>query len=134
MTVPPGATVHVRISTARQARHVPSVAPRIVGVQNARRWNVVQQGDQPTTHRIPDEIKLPSHSITNLPRLGLMKRQARPFTVEVKRKRGVQERGRSIWGGIDLSAVATEMAQSARSCDFGQVEERCGNTAVVVDR
>ena len=39
-----------------------------------------------------------------------MKRQTRPVIVEVKRKRGIQERGRSIWGGIDLAAVAVEMA------------------------
>ena len=33
-----------------------------------------------------------------------------------------------------MSARGLNQAQSARSCDFGQVEERCGNTAVVVDR
>jgi hypothetical protein len=25
------------------------------------------------------------------------------------------------------------LAQSARSCDFGQVEERCGNKLVIID-
>ncbi|MEO9340884.1 transposase [Mesorhizobium sp. SB112] len=37
-----------------------------------------------------------------------MKRQTRPFTVEVKRKRTVSKRGRSIWGDLDLSAIDAE--------------------------
>ncbi len=37
-----------------------------------------------------------------------MKRQTRPFVVEVKNKRRVQSRKSSIWGDLDLSAVAHE--------------------------
>lgn len=37
-----------------------------------------------------------------------MRRQARPFVVEVKQKRGNPKRGRSIWGDLDLSAVLAE--------------------------
>ncbi len=37
-----------------------------------------------------------------------MRRQIRPFTVEVKQKRGNQKRSRSIWGDLDLSAIAAE--------------------------
>lgn len=37
-----------------------------------------------------------------------MRRQTRPFVVEVKKKRGDQARKRSIWGGLDLSAIAAE--------------------------
>ncbi|BAV52876.1 Transposase (plasmid) [Mesorhizobium loti] len=42
-----------------------------------------------------------------------MKRQIRPFIVEMKQKRGKQRPSRSIWGGVDLSKIATEMTQSA---------------------
>ncbi|BCH05162.1 hypothetical protein MesoLj131b_71610 (plasmid) [Mesorhizobium sp. 131-2-5] len=42
-----------------------------------------------------------------------MKRQIRPFIVEMKQKRGKQKPSRSIWGGLDLSKIATEMAQPA---------------------
>jgi hypothetical protein len=38
----------------------------------------------------------------------LMKRQARPFVVEVKQKRGNLKQGRSIWGDLDLSAVVAD--------------------------
>ncbi|MDH6233902.1 hypothetical protein M2281_004515 [Mesorhizobium soli] len=37
-----------------------------------------------------------------------MRRQTRPFTVEVKQKRGMQGRSRSIWGDIDLPALVAE--------------------------
>ncbi|GAA4134611.1 hypothetical protein ACFFTN_13180 [Aminobacter aganoensis] len=37
-----------------------------------------------------------------------MKRQTRPFVVEVKKKRGDGARKQSIWGGLDLSAIAAE--------------------------
>ncbi|MGI6853884.1 transposase [Mesorhizobium sp. 1B3] len=40
-----------------------------------------------------------------------MRRQARPFVVEVKQKRGNLKRGRSIWGDLDLSAVAAEVEE-----------------------
>ncbi len=35
--------------------------------------------------------------------------------------------------GPEAQQLATYMALSARSCDFGQVEERCGNTAAMID-
>lgn len=38
-----------------------------------------------------------------------MKRQLRPFVVEVKQKRGTQKRGHSIWGNVDLSAAMREI-------------------------
>ncbi|WP_011578618.1 MULTISPECIES: hypothetical protein [Chelativorans] len=41
-----------------------------------------------------------------------MRRQVRPFVVEVKKKRGDQARKRSIWGGLDLSVVAAETVAS----------------------
>jgi hypothetical protein len=37
-----------------------------------------------------------------------MKRQTRPFIVEVKHKRGTRKSRRSIWGGLDLSAISAE--------------------------
>ena len=37
-----------------------------------------------------------------------MKPQTRPFIVEVKQKRGIQKRSRSIWGDLDLSASGAE--------------------------
>lgn len=49
-----------------------------------------------------------------------MKPQTRPVIIEVKRKRGIKERGRSIWGGIDLSAVAAEIAAEAEELPHGR--------------
>jgi hypothetical protein len=40
-----------------------------------------------------------------------MKRQIRPFIVEMKQKRGLQKPSHSIWGDLDLSKIATEMTQ-----------------------
>lgn len=40
-----------------------------------------------------------------------MKRQTRPFVVEVKKKRGDAARKQSIWGGLDLSAIAAETTE-----------------------
>ncbi|MER9632625.1 transposase [Mesorhizobium sp. M0228] len=42
-----------------------------------------------------------------------MKRQIRPFIVEVKQRRGKQKPSHSIWGDLDLSKIATEMRQPA---------------------
>jgi hypothetical protein len=39
-----------------------------------------------------------------------VKREIRPFVVEVKKKRGVSIRKGSIWAGTDLSAIARETA------------------------
>jgi hypothetical protein len=40
-----------------------------------------------------------------------MRRQSRPFIVEVKKKRGEITRQRSIWGKLDLAAIGTETAR-----------------------
>ena len=37
-----------------------------------------------------------------------MKRPTRPFVVEVRKKRGSLAKPRSIWGDLDLSALAAE--------------------------
>ncbi|KAA3451445.1 transposase [Mesorhizobium sp. SARCC-RB16n] len=37
-----------------------------------------------------------------------MRRQTRPFVLEVKRKRGIQKQSRSIWGNFDISAALAE--------------------------
>ena len=39
-----------------------------------------------------------------------MRRQSRPFIVEVKKKRGELTRQRSIWGKLDLAAIGAETA------------------------
>ncbi|GLR45771.1 hypothetical protein GCM10007880_62890 [Mesorhizobium amorphae] len=44
-----------------------------------------------------------------------MKRQIRPFIVEVKQRRGKQRPRHSIWGDLDLSKIATDMTQPADS-------------------
>jgi hypothetical protein len=36
----------------------------------------------------------------------------RPFVVEIKQKRGLVKRPDSIWAGIDLAAIATDMAKA----------------------
>ncbi|MGX5831963.1 transposase [Mesorhizobium sp. 43Arga] len=46
-----------------------------------------------------------------------MKQQTRPFIVEVKQKRGIQKRGNSIWGDIDLSAAMAETTMGAEAMD-----------------
>jgi hypothetical protein len=40
-----------------------------------------------------------------------MRRQSRPFIVEVKKKRGDLTRQRSIWGKLDLAAIGAETAR-----------------------
>lgn len=42
-----------------------------------------------------------------------MKRQTRPFIVEIKQKRGSAKQSRSIWGDLDLSAIAAEARKEA---------------------
>lgn len=42
-----------------------------------------------------------------------MRLQTRPVIVEVKRKRGVQDRSRSIWGDVDLSKAVSEVKAEA---------------------
>lgn len=56
----------------------------------------------------PDDAKQRLIVRVALTKEELMKRQARPFVVEVKQKRGNLKRGRSIWGDLDLSAVVAD--------------------------
>lgn len=46
-----------------------------------------------------------------------MKRQTRPFVVEVKQKRGSARQGRSIWGNLDLAALAAETTKEAEAIE-----------------
>ncbi|MER9597917.1 hypothetical protein [Mesorhizobium sp. M0244] len=39
-------------------------------------------------------------------------KQQRPFVVEIKQKRGLVKRPESIWAGIDLAAVANDVAKA----------------------
>ncbi|WP_353642699.1 transposase [Mesorhizobium sp. WSM2239] len=47
-----------------------------------------------------------------------MKRQTRPFTVEVKQKRSYQKRGRSIWSDVDLSAALAETTREVEEMEL----------------
>lgn len=44
-----------------------------------------------------------------------MKRQTRPFIVEVKQKRGNFRPNRSIWGDLDLAAIAADAAKETNA-------------------
>lgn len=46
-----------------------------------------------------------------------MKPQIRPYIVEVKQKRGRPKRNRSIWGDIDLSAIAADGLNEAAAAE-----------------
>ena len=41
-----------------------------------------------------------------------MRQPQRPFVVEIKQKRGLVKRPQSIWGGIDLAAIANDVAEA----------------------
>lgn len=41
-----------------------------------------------------------------------MRQPRRPFVVEIKQKRGLVKRPQSIWGGIDLAAIANDVAEA----------------------
>ncbi|UVC15168.1 hypothetical protein [Mesorhizobium onobrychidis] len=41
-----------------------------------------------------------------------MRQQQRPFVVEIKQKRGLVKRPQSIWGGVDLAAIANDVAET----------------------
>lgn len=47
-----------------------------------------------------------------------MKRQTRPFIVEVRHKRGTQKSRNSRWGNLDLSAIAAQTTGDARQSDL----------------
>lgn len=46
-----------------------------------------------------------------------MRRQTRPFVVEVKRKRGIPKQARSIWGDLDISAAIAETKSFAEAAE-----------------
>ena len=50
-----------------------------------------------------------------------MKRQTRPFIVEVKHKRGTRKSRSSIWGGLDLSEIAAETRNEEQQLPNGQL-------------
>ncbi|MER9197162.1 hypothetical protein NKI13_28575 [Mesorhizobium australicum] len=47
-------------------------------------------------------------------------KQQRPFVVEIKQKRGLVKRPQSIWGGIDLAAIANDMAEAKTEGPIGE--------------
>lgn len=47
-----------------------------------------------------------------------MKRQVRPFIVEVKQKRGTLKQSRSLWDDVDLSAAMAETAEATEAMDL----------------
>ena len=53
-----------------------------------------------------------------------MRRQTRPFVVEVKKKRGDPVRKQSIWGGLDLSAIAAETTERLPEAKPGQLQAK----------
>lgn len=46
-----------------------------------------------------------------------MRRQTRPFVLEVKRKRGIQKQPRSVWGDIDIAAAIAETNSISESTE-----------------
>jgi hypothetical protein len=53
-----------------------------------------------------------------------MKQQTRPFVVEVKKKRGNAARKQSIWGGLDLSAIAAETTENLQEVEPARLPEK----------
>ncbi|MEI9415672.1 transposase [Mesorhizobium sp. Cs1321R2N1] len=47
-----------------------------------------------------------------------MRRQTRPFILEVKRKRGVQKQSRPIWGNFDISAALAETIRESEAAEL----------------
>ncbi|WP_287346125.1 transposase [Mesorhizobium sp.] len=47
-----------------------------------------------------------------------MRRQTRPFTVEIKQRRSYQKRGPSIWGDVDLSAAMAESTREIKEMEL----------------
>ncbi|WP_287104223.1 transposase [Mesorhizobium sp.] len=47
-----------------------------------------------------------------------MRRQTRPFTVEIKQKRSSQRSTRSIWGDVDLSAAMAETTRELKEMEL----------------
>lgn len=47
-----------------------------------------------------------------------MRRQTRPFTVEIKQKRNSQRSGRSIWGDVDLAAAMAATTRELKETEL----------------
>ncbi|MER9850987.1 transposase [Mesorhizobium sp. M0106] len=58
-----------------------------------------------------------------------MRRQTRPFTVEVKQKRNYQKSARSIWGNFDIAAAMAETTKEVEPLNRQLVD----STVVVLD-
>ena len=59
-----------------------------------------------------------------------MRQQTRPFIVEVKQKRGARKASRSIWGDLDLAAIAAETREEAQQSPDGKLVD---SSVTVVD-
>lgn len=61
-----------------------------------------------------------------------MRRQTRPFIVEVKQKRGYPKQSHSIWGNLDLSAI---IAETTSGFEEGKLPNRrlIGSNTIPVD-
>lgn len=66
-------------------------------------------------------------------RSGDMKRPVRPFVVEFKKKRSSTSKQRSIWGDIDLSAVATEPSNEPMQADQSNTDAPDRTSCEVLD-
>ncbi|MBZ9798794.1 hypothetical protein [Mesorhizobium sp. ES1-4] len=53
-----------------------------------------------------------------------MKQQQRPFVVEIKQKRGLVKRPESIWAGIDLAAIANDIAEAKAQVPIAEAAAR----------
>ncbi len=55
-----------------------------------------------------------------------MKRQIRPFIVEVKQRRGKHKPSHSIWGDLDLSKIATQITQPGSAAPHPSIDFNIG--------
>ena len=63
-----------------------------------------------------------------------MKRPTRPFVVEVKKKRGSPAKPRSLWGDLDLSALAADPSAATELTSQPVGTDRDPELAVEIDR
>ncbi len=61
-----------------------------------------------------------------------MKRQARPFTIEIKQKRGRSGQNRSIWGDLDLGSIAAGMTKEVGAVELPKLR-RIDSDVTAVD-
>ncbi|WP_181592222.1 transposase [Mesorhizobium atlanticum] len=61
-----------------------------------------------------------------------MRRQTRPFTVEVKQKRRYQKTARSIWGDFDIAAAMAETTEELQKIQL-PTRQLVDSTVVVLD-